>query len=331
MTDLAVIPGGPLAALQHARTVLEHASSLTDVKALRDQSEALRSYCQAAGLGLAMQNECAELKLRAERKAGEMLAGNPEVGPGKGDTLSHLGIQRHQSSRWQRVASLPEAEFDAYIAETVTADRELTTAGALQRARAIAAQNPVARPRLHIISTDGGLPGLDGVFSTIVADPPWQYGNTSTRNAANKHYPTMTIDELLALDVEAHAGDDAHLYLWTTAPFLREAFDVMAAWGFTYKTNAVWCKPNLGMGNYFRVSHEHVLFGTRGSLPIAPANRSKSWFKAGQGKHSKKPDSFTDIVEKASPSPGLEMFARTVGRTQQMDNGFDWTYWGNES
>jgi N6-adenosine-specific RNA methylase IME4 len=256
----------------------------------------------------------------------DISAADPNVGPGKCPTLGHFGINRNQSSRWQRIAGIPDDEFEQYAIETMTAGRELTTHGVLQLARTVTAHNPVERPHLPVVHDGVGLPGLTGTFSTIVADPPWQYDNRGTRNAAAKHYPTLSIEDLCDLDVANHAADDAHLYLWTTTTFLRQAFDVMDAWGFTYKTNIVWVKPQMGLGNYFRVSHEHVLFGVRGSAPIPPANRVKSWFEANRGQHSAKPDSFLDIVETCSPSPGLEMFARRRRMTV-----FEWSYWGNEA
>lgn len=162
-----------------------------------------------------------------------------------------------------------------------------------------------------------------GEFRVVVADPPWQYGNKATRGAAEDHYATMTIPELCELPVEEQVAEGAHLYLWTTNGFLREAFDVVEAWGFTYKTCLTWVKPQMGMGNYFRSSTEHVLFGVRGGL--ATQDRAMmNWFEARRGRHSQKPDCFYDLVEKASPGPYLEMFARRrrLG---------DWSVWGNEA
>lgn len=177
---------------------------------------------------------------------------------------------------------------------------------------------------------------VDGLYTTFVADPPWQYGNTSTRGAAEKHYGTMTIEELCALDVvPAHAADQAHLYLWTTAGHLPQAFDVMAAWGFTYKTYLVWVKPQMGMGNYFRVSTELVLFGVRGGMRTQ-ARDIKNYFEAPRGKHSAKPGLFHDLVEKASPGPYMELFSRC--NAASMLTGCNcskcrlgWTVWGNQS
>lgn len=167
----------------------------------------------------------------------------------------------------------------------------------------------------------GPLPA--GTFRTVVADPPWQYGNTSTRGAAEDHYSTMTIEELCALPVAERMAPDAHLYLWVTNNFIREAFEVMDAWGFAYKTCLTWVKPQMGMGNYFRGVTEHILFGAKGSLRTQ-ARDIRNCFEAPRQKHSAKPDLFYDIVEKASPGPYLEMFARRARLG-------DWSYWGNES
>lgn len=169
----------------------------------------------------------------------------------------------------------------------------------------------------------GPLP--EGIFRTIVADPPWDYGNKATRGSTRKHYSTMGLEDICSLRVklEGHVADDAHLYLWVTNGFLREGFTVLDAWGFTYKTCLTWVKTQIGLGNYFRGATEHVLFGIRGGLRTNDKNL-RNWFEAPRGKHSAKPDCFYDLVEKASSGPYLEMFARRARLG-------DWDYWGNES
>lgn len=172
--------------------------------------------------------------------------------------------------------------------------------------------------------------------STIVADPPWRYGNTSTRGAAEDHYPTMSIQDLCDLDVARdRAADKAHLYLWTTAGHLPEAFTVMDSWGFEYKTYLVWVKPQMGMGNYFRVSTELVLFGIRGEMRTQHRGLMNH-FTAKRGKHSAKPLAFRELVKKASPGPYLELFSRC--RADQLLHGCEcskctdgWEVWGNQS
>lgn len=314
---LAPVGGSPLAALDKAFVLLEAAADVEDVKTLRDQAEVLRAYAKQAHAGLEVQNRCAELKLRAERKAGALLAATVSTGPRKSvsPTLGEIGINANQSSRWQRIAALGEPEFDAYIASAFNDARELTTAGALKLAKQSAAS----------VKDEARLTVVDPTtkFATVVADPPWRYGNTSTRGAAEDHYPTMHVDDICGLDVESWVADDSHLYLWVTVPFLREGFAVLDAWGFTYKTMLTWAKPQMGMGNYFRVSTEHVLFGVRGSLRTND-RATTNWFIADRQRHSAKPESFFDLVEKCSPGPYIEMFAR---RRRLND---EWSYWGNE-
>lgn len=228
--------------------------------------------------------------------------------------------------------SRAELKYRAQFAATYADERELANALALSSWR------EVTKTFKRVVTTTdlklGSVP--EGVFRTFVADPPWRYGNTSTRGAAEDHYPTMSIAELCALDVvPSHAADQAHLYLWTTAAHLPEAFAVMAAWGFDYKTYLVWVKPQMGMGNYFRVSTELVLFGTRGELRTQHRGL-KNYFEAKRTKHSAKPPAFGDLVMQASPGPYMELFSRC--NAEQMLTGCEcskcrlgWSVWGNQS
>ena len=95
-------------------------------------------------------------------------------------------------------------------------------------------------------------------FRTILADPPWRYSNTSSRAAAENHYRTMTVEQICNEPIRQLIADRAHLHLWATNAFLESAFTVMRAWGFEYKSCLVWAKPQIGLGNYWRVSHEFL-------------------------------------------------------------------------
>lgn len=158
-------------------------------------------------------------------------------------------------------------------------------------------------------------------FGTIYADPPWQYGNQATRASTDNHYLTMPIAEIEALPIAGMAAENSHLHLWTTNGFIQEAFGIIAAWGFTYKSMFIWCKPKMGIGNYWRVSHEILLLGVRGSCPFAD-HSLLSWAELERGKHSAKPEKVREFIEKASPSPRLELFGRDAR------NG--WAVWGNQ-
>ena len=128
-----------------------------------------------------------------------------------------------------------------------------------------------------------------------------------------------------ALPVRCLAASSAHLYLWVTNPILPEAFRVLEAWGFRYVTLLTWHKVGrLGMGYHFRGDTEHVLFGVKGKLPIPPERRARNWLDAPKSGHSVKPPAFYDMVERVSPGPYLELFAR------QPRLGWDHWGWGYE-
>ena len=160
-------------------------------------------------------------------------------------------------------------------------------------------------------------------FATVYADPPWPYSNTAARGAAVNHYPTMTLDAIKSEPVRTITAENAHLHLWTTNAFLREAFDVMHAWGFKYRSCLIWAKPQLGMGNYWRVSHEFLLFGIRGTLPFQDRT-IRSWQIIRRTEHSRKPFLFRGLIEQVSPGPYLELY----GREEQPNSG--WTVYGNQ-
>lgn len=159
-------------------------------------------------------------------------------------------------------------------------------------------------------------------FSTIYADPPWQYSNQGTRAATSNHYATMTLEDMVALPIRSLASPVAHLWLWTTNGFLFDCPRLFDSWGFTYKSSFVWCKPQMGIGNYLRNAHEILLLGVRGGLTAAARN-VRSWGLFPRKRHSAKPEPIRrEVVEQVSPGPYLELFGRQAVA--------GWTVWGNE-
>ena len=163
--------------------------------------------------------------------------------------------------------------------------------------------------------------GVTAPFGTVYADPAWQYGNQGTRGSTSDHYVGMTVEQICALPVSRLAAEQSHLHLWTTNAFLFDAQRVMQAWGYTYKSCYIWVKPQIGMGNYWRVSHEFLLLGVRGNLTFA-ANNLRSWGEFRRSQHSAKPEQIRDLIHVASPGPRVELFARRAVE--------GWTCWGNE-
>jgi N6-adenosine-specific RNA methylase IME4 len=174
-----------------------------------------------------------------------------------------------------------------------------------------------------------------GKFGTTLADPPWLFSNR-TGKVAPEHkrlyrYHTMTNEEISCLPVGELALPQSHLYLWVPNALVSTGLEVMAAWGFTYKTNIVWYKvrkdggpDRRGVGFYFRNVTELVLFGVRGNMrTLAPGRRMPNVIISRKREHSRKPDQLYEIIEQCSPGPYLELFARV--RRQ------GWTVWGDEA
>jgi N6-adenosine-specific RNA methylase IME4 len=170
------------------------------------------------------------------------------------------------------------------------------------------------------------IPGVGaptGEDDVLYADPPWPYAFTETpARAIENHYPTMTLAQIQALPVPAAA--DAVCSLWAPPPKLAEAIGVLAAWGFEYRTCAVWVKDRIGMGYWFRQQHELVLVGRRGQFPVPePDHRVSSVFHAPRGAHSTKPAEMQHAIAAMYPSARrVELFARTPAP--------GWAVWGNE-
>lgn len=165
-----------------------------------------------------------------------------------------------------------------------------------------------------------------GQYRTIVIDPPWPMKKIERGVRPNQgeylDYPTMQLADIYNLGIEKLAADDGcHLYLWTTHKFLPEALRIVSRWGFRYNCLMTWVKTS-GMTPYhYRFNTEHVVFATRGSMAVQRKGLPLAFDGESLG-HSRKPDTFYQMVAQASPAPRLEMFARQPRE--------EWTVWGNE-
>ena len=165
-------------------------------------------------------------------------------------------------------------------------------------------------------------------YGLIYADPPWRYANMEVSGNPENHYQTMDLKDICALEVEA--DEDCVLALWATAPLLVEALQVIAAWGFTYKTCMVWDKERMGLGYWVRGQHEILMFATKGK-PLVPSvpTRPRSVLRCMAGKHSQKPYTFYKILEDMFPEVAkLEMFARYDDKLFRPEG---WEFWGNQA
>ena len=175
-----------------------------------------------------------------------------------------------------------------------------------------------------------------GGYSTIVVDPPWQYGKWGKASVAPRGsnyaptdsvipYKTMSLEDIKLLDVGSLAGDNCDLYLWTTQRYLPAAIDVLNAWGFKYCQTLTWCKKpkGTGQGGLFCPTTEFLILARRGRMPTNKTRQDTTWWEVKRPmRHSQKPEFFQDLIEQQSDGPRIELFAR---RPRE-----GWDVWGDE-
>lgn len=324
-----------LKALAAMERELLQASTYAEIRKVVDAGEALKLLFRDVDV---VKIQAEDVILAASARIGEEIAKVPKGKPGPKGLVTAHGKQFNNRknampsgtsrARYQKLAAaktqlktiakkLREQGKDATPSAVV---RELTQGNKkvrrAEREQALADKTMAAAAALQT-----------KLYNVIYADPPWRFEpysrETGMDRAADGHYPTMTLDAIMAIEVPA--ADDCVLFLWATAPMLLEALDVMAAWGFDYKTHFVWAKPKMGTGYWNRNKHELLLLGVKGSVPApAQGDQYESLIPANLGRHSEKPAHFAEIIEDMFPKLSrLEMFARS--------SRLGWDVWGNEA
>lgn len=286
--------------------------------------------------------EIAEAVLDAETKLGELMRDVPgaqgqrtdlqlgctDAPKSKKQIIKDMGFEETQIKRFETLAAYPELveQVKAEARENddiVSRSRVLEKVKTQQRAEREAKREDQRQENAEKIETLSTPLEAQGLFQTIVIDPPWDWGDEGDVNQfgrAKPDYHTMPIEDIKALPINRIADENCHLYLWVTNRSLPKAFELMTAWGFRYITCLTWVKPSIGMGNYFRGSTEQVLFGVKGSQMLKRRDVG-THFEAPRGdKHSAKPDEFYKLVESCSYAPYIDIFGRK-GRS-------GWSVWG---
>jgi N6-adenosine-specific RNA methylase IME4 len=316
-----------LITVDDALRALAEARSPAQLIGLANTAESLRRYAQRARLGMAAQNRCAEIRLRAEGKLGQYLADTPRNSGGRPKpvplgngfpTLDDLGITRKLSHRAQRLAAIPSKDFDWYLRTAAAQEWEITTRLLLhyseRRQATVKNQQRVVGGRIDDLTEFAAAGNRMGC---IVVDPPWSIlGSTLP-------YEAIDLDELKGLPIRELAAGRCHLHLWTLPnPYHFAAYEIIHHWGFRVVSEFVWCKTQLGKGHYWRMSHEILLTAVRSEDDRFDDQSLRSWIEAPRGRHSEKPDVVRELIERASPGPRLELFARKPVP--------GWLTWGHE-
>jgi N6-adenosine-specific RNA methylase IME4 len=346
--------GTALARYDAACRALADARSIDEAKEIRDQAVAMAAYARQAK-NKDLEADAVEIRLRATRKLDQLRQAQKEtVGLSQGGrpaktglsenpvlpTLAMQGIDKNLAHQARLLGALSDEKF-----ETVIADARDKVGRAVRNAVreiAIEQEREVYRARTKKGGTIADLVALGASgfrAGVIVPDPPWPFETYSVQGrqrSPDRNYDTMTLDEIKALPVAALAADDCALFLWGVWPEHPGVLDVIAAWGFEFKTAAfVWVKTtkdaeaitldgdglHWGIGFATRSNTEPCLLATRGR-PLRLSADVHQVIVAPVAEHSEKPDEVYRRIERLYGGPYLELFAR-----QERDG---WTTWGDE-
>ena len=286
---------------------------IDEISNIRNQAEAYRYALRQAKESPEVIRKAEEIKLRAERRAGELLKETDFQQGSRGygkkveshpvTPLSELGVTKNQSSNWQKIANIPEEKFENYI----EVQKELSTNGALKIAKQILREEEINKIKGKIENKE--LVAPDGLFDVIVIDPPWNYGgnyNPDGRRVSSP-YPEMALDELKELAIPS--SDDCVLWLWTTHKFIWDAKFLLEHWGFDYKAILTWDKDKMGMGSWLRMQCEFCLMGVKGK-PTLLRNDVRDIINEPRRQNSRKPESFYNMAETLTIGRKLDYFSR---------------------
>jgi len=320
------------------RVAIAECHSIDEAKDIDNKADALVHYARQAK---DPELECwmANIRVRAKRRIGELsaalesskgganpLATLPTGGTSKREALRAANLSKSAAQRCEQLAAIPESVFEEYLAEKKAEGIPVTVRDVEKAAKSRTKKADVVET---IEAFDGcTVAELDSLvaagqhFGCIYADPPWLYDNQGTRASTGNHYNGMTVDELCALPVRQLAAKDAHLHLWVTNAFLFDAPRIFDAWGFEFRSSFVWVKPQMGIGNYWRNSHEILLTAIRGDAKRFNVRNLVSWGRFDRAQHSAKPEQIRGMLMQATSGPYLELFGR-----RKVDG---WTVWGNQ-
>jgi len=299
-----------LVKFEEFRNQIEAAKDIQAITQMSDKMEAMRVWAKQSKQSLETQNKIAEYRLRIERKKGSWLKDNKTQLLSRSmlsTQLNDIGVSRDESSKAQKIASLSDDQFEDYITEAKENNEEVTLSGAVKVSKRIARDEKIEEQIEEIEKDNLIMP--EGNFDVIAIDPPWNYGtkyDPESRRIANP-YPEMSQEELLKINLPAK--DDCILWLWTTNSFMKDAYELLEEWGFTPKNILTWNKVNMGVGHWLRNVTEHCILAVKGS-PVWTNKTFTTLLTEKRSVHSKKPESFYQMVDKICYGRKLEYFSR---------------------
>ena len=289
-----------LVILNQAEKLLIKATTIQETKELKDLFLTARDWAERSGQSKKIIQDAQAYAWLAERKLGEMLKATERQKPGQykqksngntgepfeiSPTLAELGLTKNESSQAQIAADIPEE-----ISEAVKEGKKSRKAAINEERR---------KKKREKLKAKSLIPG-EKKYRIVYADPPWKYDQWLPHQYGDveKHYPPMTIKEISSMPVKEMTADNAVLFLWVTSPKLEQAFEIIKAWGFEYKTSFVWDKVKHNFGHYNSVRHEFLLVAGKGSSTPDNKKLFDSVISIERSeKHSEKPSFFRDMID----------------------------------
>lgn len=338
-------PTRALVFYNRAKQALAKAHRVDEVKSIGDKATAMRAYAIQAK-DRELQDYATEIRMRAERRAGELLgemekrrAGRPPKNRSSmrtdlPSTLADLGISKNESARWQALAEASPEHFEKALEKT------------REQSGAILASAPVLRElrreeyEAEAAKLKTNPPKLpEGKYSVVVTDPPWPTGEPGrtqgvggeagvfVKDTAGMKYSTMSLAEIgaqVAGLVKRVAAADCHVFLWTTQAFLFAAKEILDECGLTYRFTMVWKKPGGPQPlRYPQYNCEFVICATQGKPKFVATKDFWACFEAPRGQHSEKPEKFYQTLRRVTVGRRLDAYNR------RPIDGFE--CWGSET
>ena len=330
-------PAPMMLSVERAREFLAKSMNVDEVRDVADKAKAASLYLRTISASVESQNAAVEIRLIAERRLGEISAeigidgrgGNrkksktaPDAAlkkPTKKEALADLGLKEREARRFEELAKIPEKKFEALVADTKAKGERLTASAPLKLVR----QEDKAKKAADLRAKP--VPQADGRFDVIVIDPPWKHDVRAAdiTQRGQGDYPRMELDAIKALPVADRAEKNCILFCWVTNQHMRQVYECLDAWGFREVSIVTWAKSRFGTGQKIRGQTEHCIMAVRGS-PLVTLTNESTWIEGDLREHSRKPESFYELVESLCPGTKLEMFARAPFSEQ-------WAVWGNET
>lgn len=320
-----------LALISSAWKSLSQASSFEEIKGLRDLSSTIDTLTRKRDMSREAQNEAAKIHLaasirlgdwlrnQAEKASGQLLNGRDSFGgcklqpPIDTPTYAALGIEKTDAFRVQRLYDWEQKTAGASkaVQELEETQKELTVSKLITQAvKYFKVEKRIADIQQQAEQIEKESPEVPvGPFHVISIDPPWPYGteyDPNGRRAANP-YPEMSLEEIKALQLPS--ADDCILWLWTTHRFMRHSFDLLDAWGFRDVAILTWVKDRMGLGTWLRSQSEFCIMAVKGNPPIKLTNQT-TVLHGPLREHSRKPDSFYEMVDALCVGAKLDYFSR---------------------